>query len=156
MADAMGTVREICVYNRQRGVRFDLGWLRRFAALALAECEGEGIAAGVALEGLGEIEVSVVSDRVIAGVHKEFMGIEGATDVITFEHGEIVMSAETAERQGREFGQRIEEELGLYIVHGILHLNGYDDLEEGAARRMKEKQALILRRVVRACGAGRN
>jgi probable rRNA maturation factor len=155
MADAMGTVREICVYNRQRGVRFDLGWLRRFAALALAECEGEGIAAGVALEGLGEIEVSVVSDRVIAGVHKEFMGIEGATDVITFEHGEIVMSADTALRQGREFGQGVEEELGLYVVHGILHLNGYDDVEAGAAGRMREAQEGIWRRVVGACDGGR-
>jgi probable rRNA maturation factor len=155
MADAMGTVREICVYNRQRGVRFDLGWLRRFAALALAECEGEGIAAGVALEGLGEIEVSVVSDRVIAGVHKEFMGIEWATDVITFEHGEIVMSADTALRQGREFGQGVEEELGLYVVHGILHLNGYDDVEAGAAGRMREAQEGIWRRVVGACDGGR-
>jgi probable rRNA maturation factor len=148
----MAAARAIHVYNRQRTVRFDLGWLRRFAELALKECEGEGTARGAPLEGLEEIEVSIVSDRVIAEVHRKFMGVEGPTDVITFEHGEILISAQTAERQGREHGQRLEEELGLYIVHGILHLNGYDDLEEGAAARMKEAQGAILRRVLRFSG----
>ena len=129
-----------------------MAWMRQFAVLALKECEGEGIAPGSPLEGIEEIEVTIVSDRVIAEVHKKFMGIDGPTDVITFDHGEIVMSAETAECQGREFGQRVEEELGLYVVHGILHLNGYDDLDVAAAKRMKEKQAQILRRALRARG----
>ncbi len=74
----------------------------------------------------------------------------GATDVITFEHGEIIISAETADRYAREHGQRIEHEIGLYIVHGILHLNGYDDLEEPAAARMREKQEGVLRRALDA------
>lgn len=148
----MAAARAIHVYNRQRKVRIDLGWLQRFAVLALKECEGKGIAPGGPLEGLEEVEVSIVSDRVIAEVHRKFMGIDGPTDVITFEHGEIVISAQTAERQGREHGQRLEEELALYIVHGILHLNGYDDLEEGAAARMKEAQHRVLRRVLQSTG----
>ena len=146
--DPMAAARAIHVYNRQRKVRFDLGWLRQFAGFALRECEGEGMAPDAPLEGVEEIEVSIISDRVIAAVHRKFMNIDGPTDVITFEHGEIVISAETAERQGREHGQRLEEELGLYIVHGILHLNGYDDLEERAAARMQEAQGAIFRRVL--------
>jgi probable rRNA maturation factor len=145
----MAAPRAIHLYNRQRTIGFDLPWLRQFAALALAECEGEGIAPGAPLESLEEIEVSIVSDRAIAGVHRRFMNIAGATDVITFEHGEIVVSAQTAERYAREFGQRLEEELGLYVIHGILHLNGHDDLAEPAAGRMKERQAGVLRRVLR-------
>jgi probable rRNA maturation factor len=145
----MAARRTIHVYNRQRTVRFDLPWLRRFAQVALAECEGEGIAPGTPLEALAEIEVSIVSDRAIADVHRRFMNIAGATDVITFEHGEIIISAETAARYAREYGQHLEHELGLYIIHGILHLNGHDDLAEPAAARMKERQEVTLRRVLR-------
>jgi len=145
----MAAPRAIHVYNRQRSVRFNLAWLRKFAELALRACEREGIAPGAPLENLNELEVSIVSDRVIAEVHRKFMGIEGSTDVITFEHGEIVISTQTAGRQSREHGQSLEHELGLYIVHGILHLNGYDDLEKRAASRMKKTQAGILRQCLR-------
>ena len=111
-------------------------------------CEREGIAKGEPLAGLEEIEVSVVSDRAIADVHRRFMNIPGATDVITFEHGEIVISVETAARYAAEYRQKPEHELGLYIIHGILHLNGYDDLTEPDAARMKAAQAGILARVL--------
>ena len=127
--------------------------VRLLTAAALAECEAEGIAPGAPLEALEEIEVSIVSDRAIAGVHRRFMDIAGATDVITFEHGEIVIGAGTAERYAREHGQRLEDEIGLYIIHGILHLNGHDDLTEPAASRMKTAQAAVLRRVVRMLDA---
>jgi probable rRNA maturation factor len=146
----MAACRVIHVHNRQRTVRFDLPWLRRFAEVALAKCEGKGIAQGEPLESLEEIEVSIVSDRVIAGVHRRFMDIAGATDVITFEHGEIIIGAGTADRHARRYGQRVEQELGLYIIHGILHLNGHDDVAEPAASRMKETQAVILNRSLRA------
>ncbi|HEX4083828.1 MAG TPA: rRNA maturation RNase YbeY [Chthoniobacteraceae bacterium] len=146
-------MRSIQVYNRQRGVRFDLAWLRRFAPIALAECEGGGIAPGSPLEALEEIEVSILSDRAISAVHRRFMDIPGATDVITFEHGEIVMGAGVAARYAAEFCQPVEHELGLYLIHGILHLNGYDDLVEHASARMKSAQAAILNRTLTHCGA---
>ncbi|HSH95705.1 MAG TPA: rRNA maturation RNase YbeY, partial [Roseimicrobium sp.] len=120
---------KIHVHNRQRTVKVGLPWLRRIAEVALRHClpcSGDG---RFALQALAEVEVSIVSDRVIADVHDRFMGIPGATDVITFEHGEIITSAQTAERQGREHGQPVDHELALYIIHGLLHLNGYDDLK---------------------------
>jgi probable rRNA maturation factor len=147
--------RAIHLYNRQRTVRFDLPWLRRFAPVALADCEGEGIVAGSPLESLEEIEVSIVSDRAIAAVHRRFMDIAGATDVLTFEHGEIIISAATAERHARAYGHPLEHEVGLYIIHGILHLNGHDDLAEPAASRMKETQEAVLRRVLGMLSATR-
>jgi len=145
----MPSPRAILLYNRQRTIPFDIAWLRRFAPVALAQCEAAATCPGVPLESLEEIEVSIVSDRAIADVHRRFMNIAGATDVITFEHGEIIISAQTAARYGQEYGQKLEHELGLYIIHGILHLNGHDDLAEPAASRMKETQAAILRRVLR-------
>lgn len=146
----MAAPRAIRLHNRQRAIRFDLQWLRRFAVAALAECEGEGIAPGAPLESLEEIEVSIVSDRAIEDIHRRFMQIAGATDVITFEHGEIIISAATAARHAREYAQTLEHELGLYIIHGLLHLNNHDDLSEPAASRMKRTQAAILRRVLKA------
>jgi probable rRNA maturation factor len=94
---------------------------------------------------LPEIEVAIVSDRVIAQVHRDFMGIPGATDVITFEHGEIVMSAQTARAYAREYGHSTDRELALYTIHGLLHLNGYDDTTARAAARMHSTQDRVLR-----------
>ncbi len=135
----------ISVYNRQRRVRFPLAWLRRVAEEALGLCLGESADGRFALAQLGEVEVSVVSDAVIARVHKEFMGIEGATDVITFDHGEIVVSAETAVANAGEFGGAVEEELALYVVHGLLHLNGFTDDRAAQARKMDRVQQRLLR-----------
>lgn len=133
--------------NRQRGVRLRLDWLRRFASEAIGLCAGESDDGQFALRALGEIEVAVVSDAVIARVHEDFMDVPGATDVITFEHGEIVTSAETAKAYAKQHGHSVDEELALYIVHGLLHLNGYDDLQPTARKRMHRVQDRIWRAV---------
>lgn len=129
--------------NRQRRVRVSLAWLRRFAAEALGACLPESEDGKFALRELPEIDVAIVSDAVIARVHVDFMDIPGATDVITFDHGEIVISAETAAMYAKEHGHSVDEELALYIVHGLLHLNGFDDLEPKAHQRMHEVQNRI-------------
>jgi probable rRNA maturation factor len=151
---AVSSSRSITLANRQRKVALDLRWLREFAPVALAFCEGKGIASGAPLESIEEIEVSFVSDAVIADVHQKFMNVPGATDIITFDHGELVISAETAKRQARQFGQPLHHELGLYIIHGILHLNGYDDTTKAAAARMHKVQAAILAETLNALPAG--
>lgn len=133
------------MHNRQRTVRVRLPWLRRFAPIALEHCREYSADGRFALRQLEEVEVTIVSDRVIAGVHQRFMNIPGATDVITFEHGEIVTSAQTAEAHARQYGHGVNEELGLYIIHGLLHLNGYDDLKRSDAAHMRRAQQHILR-----------
>ena len=136
---------QIILNNRQRRVRFDLDWLRRFAAMALAECmrhSGDGL---FELKRLPAVEVAVVSDVVIVGVHRKFMGVPGPTDVITFAHGEIVLSADTAKRCAAEHGHAAVEEMALYVVHGLLHLNGYDDREPRDRARMQRVQNRIWR-----------
>lgn len=135
----------ITVANRQRTVRFDVRWLRRLAAIALRECLGECADGRHALAALPEIEVTIVSDRTIARVHEQFMAIAGATDVITFDHGEIVISAETALKHAAAYGQRLEAELALYTIHGLLHLNGFDDTTRAAAAQMRRVQSRVLK-----------
>ena len=135
----------IHVENRQRAVPVNLPWLRRFAEVALGKCALQSADGRFALRQLAEVEVAIVSDRVIARVHRDFMGLPGPTDVITFAHGEIVMSAPTAQSYAREFGHSTDRELALYTIHGLLHQNGYEDATARAAARMRRTQERLLR-----------
>jgi len=146
---ADGSIR-IVVLNRQRGVKFDHGWVRRFAEGAFFRCAGlfpkDGRAQGYSR--LEEVVVTVVSDGRIDRMHREFMGIPGATDVITFEHGDVVVSADTALREADARGHRVEAELGLYVIHGLLHLNGFDDLSPGPRTEMHRVQDVVWRELI--------
>lgn len=83
------------------------------------------------LSDLQTIEISIVNDQDIATVHAEFLNDPSATDVITFPHGdglgEIIVSAETAERYALEHQISPKEELFRYMIHGLVHLHGYLD-----------------------------
>ena len=68
----------------------------------------------------------------------------GPTDVMTFQHGEIFISAETARRNARRFGNALGRELRLCLIHGLLHLHGFDDRDETGARKMELAQQKIL------------
>jgi probable rRNA maturation factor len=72
------------------------------------------------------------------------MSISGPTDVITFQHGEIFVSTETAVKNARRFGTSLEHELRLYLAHGLLHLHGFDDKEPAAAAKMKRAQEKLV------------
>ena len=90
------------------------------------------------------IFVWLISDRRMSRLHREFLGKSGPTDVLTFQHGEIFISVATAKRHARAFGNSLTRELQLYIVHGLLHLNGFDDRTQSDARGMEKMQAEIL------------
>ena len=133
------------VHNRQRAVRVDLRWLRHFADLAVEACmERVKAKRHAVLAALAEVEVTLVSDRTIARVHADFMKIVGPTDVITFPHGEIVISAETARANARRYHVHLMREIALYTVHGLLHLNGFEDASARGAAQMRAVQARLL------------
>ena len=96
--------------------------------------------APVLLGEMEETEISLVDDATIARVHEDFMGIPGATDVITFHHGEIVVSLDTAARVAADLGRAIADEVLLYCIHGLLHLHGYDDTTPSARAAMLARQ----------------
>ena len=98
---------------------------------------------------LEEIGIVLVSDQRIAALHDEFMSDPTPTDVITFLHGEVVISAETARREARRRELPVAEEIARYAVHGLLHLAGWSDLDAAAAAEMRSVQEKILRRALR-------
>lgn len=99
------------------------------------------------LGGLVEVEVSLVDDATISEVHGEFMDDPTPTDVITFHHGEILVSLDTARREGPAHGNSTADETLLYIIHGLLHLNGHTDLRDPDRTAMHREQEAILDRV---------
>jgi probable rRNA maturation factor len=132
------------VQNAQRKLRVDLRSLQEFAERALQLCLDLPTTGGVLSE-LAEVNVVLVSDRRIAQLHQKFMNLPGPTDVLTFEHGEIVISVETAQENAQRFKSSAEDEIGLYLVHGLLHLLGFDDRTAAQARAMEAIQAQIFR-----------
>ena len=96
------------------------------------------------LSTLESVEVSILGTRAMAQVHRDFLNIPGATDVITFPYGEILVCAPVATARAREFGNTPTIELALYIIHGLLHLSGHDDIEPAQAKAMAAMQQKIL------------
>ena len=143
------TVPKINVRNLQRKVSVNPVDLEKFARKALELCRRVSRKKKTDLLQLPEISVLIVSDRRMASLHRQFMNESGPTDVITFQHGEIFISAETARRNARRFGNSLARELRLYVVHGLLHLHGFDDRNEGSARKMEGVQRRILAEVSR-------
>jgi probable rRNA maturation factor len=105
---------------------------------ALLACPGKD--APILLGEMEEAEISLVDDTTIARLHEEFMGIPGATDVITFQHGEIIVSLDTAARVAAGLGRSTADEVLLYCIHGLLHLYGYDDTTPSARAAMHARQ----------------
>ena len=93
---------------------------------------------------LEEVEISVVEDAAIAQVHGQFMDDPTPTDVITFHHGEILVSADTAAREAAARAQPFLRELALYVIHGLLHLHGHTDAEDPPRALMHAAQERIL------------
>jgi probable rRNA maturation factor len=135
---------QLKVLNRQRKYRLPVSDLCTFAQTLVPHVLS--VARNVIPE---EILVVLVSDRKIAAIHEQFMGIAGATDVITFQHGEILISVETAARQATEYKSDLSRELRLYIAHGLLHLAGYDDHSEDGFREMAKLQNELVEKAAK-------
>jgi probable rRNA maturation factor len=138
-------VPEIAARNLQRKISVNVAELEKFARDALKRCLQLQKRKRTDLRKLNAISVWLISDWRISRLHLQFFGESSATDVITFHHGDIFVSVETARRNAREFGNSLMSEIKLYIVHGLLHLHGFDDRQRADLRRMKNTQEKILR-----------
>ena len=142
---------KILVDNRQKTVRLSprktAGWAKKI------------------LKALGwkraALSFVFVNDSEIRRYHRQYLGIDRPTDVLAFGQierpfppsktpflGDIVISVETARREAPRYGHRWDEELLLYVCHGILHLMGYRDGTPPQKARMERKQKEILRKVL--------
>ncbi|MBX3413813.1 MAG: rRNA maturation RNase YbeY [Pirellulales bacterium] len=132
----------IVVANEQSILKVKAARLVEAVRVVLA---GEGVAAA-------EISIAVVDDPTIHAINRDFLQHDFATDVITFAlgdeggllEGEIVVSAETARTVAGRHGVEPADELVLYLIHGALHLTGYDDLSSAPRARMRAREQHYL------------
>lgn len=113
-----------------------------------------------------EVSVSFVDDEEITRLNEGYRGKRGPTDVLSFECdgvddgfdgmstpdgvdvpyelGDVVIAVDVAKRQTKEYGTTFREEIELLVTHGILHLCGYDHIEEEDAKVMEALERQIL------------
>ncbi len=118
-------------------------WLRRPDAVAARALRASGAVAHVVLSG----------DRAVRRLNAAHRGQDKPTNVLTFEPaarslpGEIVLALGTMRREAEAARRRPAHHLAHLVVHGCLHLQGYDHHGAGAARRMEMREARILARI---------
>jgi rRNA maturation RNase YbeY len=144
------------VQSQVRRITFDQVRLERSARAILADV-GETAA---------ELGILFVGDRRMRGLNRRYRGKDRTTDVLAFAMreactphavhlapdvlGDVVISVPTAWRQAIEAGRSLDEELAWLLIHGILHLCGYDhERSEKEARRMHRRERMIQRSIAR-------
>lgn len=131
------------IANSQRTKRVRLSLLRQIATHLLAK--------EVGLESWN-LSLCLLAAPAMTQLNEAFVGHSGSTDVITFDYsepspaagdtlqGEIFICVDEALVQARKFSTSWQSELVRYLVHGVLHLRGFDDLQPGDRRRMKREE----------------
>lgn len=122
--------------NRQRKTKIDTEAWEAFAARA-ADAIGQGGSSAT---------IAFVSDKSIRELNRQFRGVDKATDVLSFPSddpdasnlGDIAISIDTASVQAKENGLTLDEEVAQLILHGLLHLCGYDhETDNGEMNRLE-------------------
>ena len=137
--------------SQVRRVTFNQACLARLARAILSDV-GEASA---------ELSILFVGDQRMRGLNRRYRGKDRTTDVLAFpmrgvphssSHllGDVVIAVPTAARQAKQGHRSLDEELTVLLVHGILHLCGYDhERSETEARRMYRRERMILRSISR-------
>ncbi|MBL9124284.1 MAG: rRNA maturation RNase YbeY [Planctomycetaceae bacterium] len=136
------TVIQIAIANQQRTLKLDRRQLRA-AICSVLKAHGYPAA---------EISLAIVDDAAIQALNRQWLEHDYPTDVLSFVleiepgrlEGEVVVSADTALRVAGELGVDPLHELALYVVHGTLHLVGFDDQTPALARQMRAAEVAIL------------
>jgi probable rRNA maturation factor len=134
----------VSIASPQEAVPIDRGHMRQVARTVL---EGEGVRDW-------EISLAFVDNATIHNLNKRYLDHDKPTDVLSFPlsdpsarrlSGELVIGAEVALAQAGERGHDVQAELALYVIHGLLHLCGFDDDTEKGAARMRARERHYLR-----------
>lgn len=142
----------LVILNRQRTRKINARRLRGIVQELLD---------GLAVES-AELGINLVGVREMTLLNETFLRHRGSTDVITFDHGpdlsnpapagkslhgELFVCVDEAIVQAKRFSSTWQGEIVRYVVHGVLHLLGHDDLTDGARRRMKRKENRLVQRL---------
>ena len=136
------------IKNRQRAIPLNTRLLRVITKTLLTE---------VFLIKEFDLAIYIVRAPEMSRLNEEFLHHEGSTDVITFNyadspqclHGEIFICIDDAIEQARHFRTIWPGEIVRYTIHGILHLQGFDDLRPVARRKMKREENRLVRKIAR-------
>jgi probable rRNA maturation factor len=137
---------KVSIATPQEIVAVDRAQMRTVARTVL---EGEGVSDA-------EISLAFVDNATIHGLNQRYLGHDEPTDVLSFPlseagarclAGELVIGAEVARTQAQERGHDLQAELALYVIHGLLHLCGYDDKSAAAAQEMRARERYYLERL---------
>jgi len=127
----------VTVANRQRAHKVNVARLKKLATVIGSDFQN--------------LSIVLVGDAEMARLNLRYHDIPGTTDILTFDYGEgqgeLIISAERAVAQARQFRSTAARELALYVVHGILHLRGYDDRTPAQQRRMRAAERRLLAQV---------
>jgi probable rRNA maturation factor len=110
----------------------------------------------------GEVSVAIVDDATMRFLNRKYLQHDYATDVLSFLlspsgkplEGEIIVSADTAARESARYGWNEADELLLYLIHGALHLVGYDDTSDAERECMRAKEQQYLTKLGRHPSGG--
>jgi len=134
---------KISIASPQEIVTIDRGRMREIVRTVLA---GEDVADY-------EISLAFVDNATIHVLNKRYLNHDEPTDVLSFPFsdanakkltGELVLGVEVATERAKEMGHAVDVELALYVIHGLLHLCGYDDKSDSAERAMRDRERHFL------------
>lgn len=140
---------EVAISSSQRALRVPRKALAKLAAFV---SQRQGVR-------LAELDLAIVSGGEIAAVNRRFLRHAGDTDVISFDVSDpttgglsvqLVVCAEVAVRQAPHHGNTPQQELMVYVIHGLLHHMGYDDTTVRSAAAMHARQDELLREFLAA------
>jgi probable rRNA maturation factor len=131
------------INNLQEKVEIDEKLYKDFKNIITKATEMEGYDGG-------EISIAFVNNEKIKELNNKFRNINEETDVLSFPMdeeilGDIIISAEKALSQSKDYGHSFKREICYLVTHGILHLLGYDHKTDGEKKEMRKKEERILK-----------
>jgi len=143
---------EILIKNQQKTIKINQRKIREIVKKALQFLK---------VDEKTEISILFTDDKFIRSLNNKYRGIDKSTDVLSFSLwegsvktpeaesdkllGDIIISVETAQRQADKLNHSREKELAVLLIHGLLHLTGYDHEKDKDYKIMQEKESEILK-----------
>ena len=91
-----------------------------------------------------ELNIALASDEEVRRLNRRYRRRDTSTDVLSFDYGEIIISYATAKKQAKSYGHSLEKELGKLVVHGVLHILGFDHETKGDKVKMIKAEMRLL------------
>lgn len=132
----------IDIKDMQKKIKVDHKFIRRVVRGTLKR-EAKGV----------EVSIVLTDNEYIRELNRKYRSVDRATDVLAFPMdeeilGDIVISVEKAKEQALAYRESFKNEIGRLVIHGILHLIGYDDSSGGGLKKMHEREEEILKEIL--------